>query len=69
MEKLLFIILISRIKLGRIESNDFFSSNAAVDYNTYIMISSRVEKTSLELDSLTGIRAKNLASICMICFL
>jgi hypothetical protein len=62
-EKLLFIILISRIELGRMESNDFFSSNAAVDYNTYIMISSRVEKTSLELDSLTGIRAKKLASI------
>jgi hypothetical protein len=51
------------------ESNDFFSSNAAVDYNTYIMISSRVEKTSLELDNLAGIRAKKLASICIIGFL
>ena len=55
--------------MGRMESNDFFYSNEAVDYNTYIMISSRVEKTSLELDSLTGIRAKKLASIWIIGFL
>lgn len=49
---------ISRMELGRLYKKDFFSDKEEFDYNTYIIMSSRVEKMSLELESLPGILAK-----------
>jgi hypothetical protein len=51
-------MLISRMELGSLYRKDFFSYKGESAYNIYNTMSSRVEKISLERDSLPGILAK-----------